>query len=153
MSTYLSEIQAINPQFIHRPGALIPVADALSRDSRFNQYCEVTQETHTYSRFHIVSRTEPFDAEQLQSDLPGRWKWSLDPSQEAPKADPSQALMNARIMRIHMKDIRQAQKEDLLCKRVYEHLDGVQLTDPKKDHEIIWNAKGLTIDNDILRPP
>ena len=65
VSTYLSEIQAINPQFIHRPGALIPIADALSRDSRFNQYREVTQETVEH---------EPFDTKQLQSDLPGRWK-------------------------------------------------------------------------------
>ena len=61
--------------------------------------------------------------------------------------------MNVRIMRIHMKDIRQAQKEDPLCKRVYEHLDGVRLADPKKDYKIIWNAKGLTIDNAILMKP
>ena len=53
-----------------------------------------------------------------------------------------------------MKDIRQAQKENPLCKRVYEHLDGVQLADPKKDHEIMWNTKNLTIDQGILmRPP
>ena len=30
VSSYLSTIQFVNPQFIHRPGALIPVADALS---------------------------------------------------------------------------------------------------------------------------
>ena len=33
-------------------------------------------------------------------------------------------------------------------------MDEVRLADPKKDHEIIWNAKSLTIDNGILiRPP
>ena len=63
MSVYLSMIQSVSPQFIHRPGALIPVADALSRDKRFNQYCDVKAEDLT---------SEELNLDALQSMIPGR---------------------------------------------------------------------------------
>ena len=70
----------------------------LSRDGRFNQYCDVKAE-------NLVG--EKLNPQELQSLIPGRWKWTLDVKQDIPMRD-SMASNYVRIMRVHMNDIRKA---------------------------------------------
>jgi hypothetical protein len=107
VARYLSFIQSQGVKFIHRKAELIPVADSLSRDSRWNTLVDWSDDMCNNKRFL------PEELENGHESFLLAEKGLLPPI-----PNQSAGAKNARIMNIHATPIRRAQESDNMCQEI-----------------------------------
>jgi hypothetical protein len=128
---YLCTIQTFNCKFYHRPGKLIPLPDAFSRDERWNRYVKLTDEE---------IEAKKFDGKDIVSK---EYHWTFETFKEMLKIreemfhQEHHAGENARILGFTSDSVFHVQQKDILCQRTLQMSNWKNLT----KHELTEKAK------------